>query len=70
MTQSELTLENIESQIQRLAESLADVPGDVRKLKEDVATLSEDMKSVKAAVTDTSAQVAGHGQRLSAIEAS
>lgn len=63
-------LENIESQIQRLAESMAGVPGDVRKLKDDVAILSQDMKTVKAAVTDTSVQVASQAQRLSAIEAS
>lgn len=63
-------LENIESQIQLLAESMAEVPGDVRKLKDDISILSQDMKTVKAAVTDTSVQVASQAQRLSAIETS
>ena len=62
-------LENIESKLDRLAESIADVPADVRHLKTDVAKLQEDVTAIKAAVTDQSGQLQRHEVELKALKA-
>jgi archaellum component FlaC len=41
-------LEDIESQIRRLAEAMADVPADVRRLKEDVSEMRADLRVMEA----------------------
>lgn len=63
-----IILEDIQSQLQRLAEAMAEVPSDVRELKESVENLSADMKTVKAVVTDQSKVLDNHDQRLTSLE--
>lgn len=62
-------LEEIRSDIKSLAEAFSPVPADIRKLKEDVSQLASDMSVVKAVVTDHSALLLNHDQRISNLEA-
>jgi uncharacterized protein (UPF0335 family) len=45
-------LEDIQSQIQRLAESMADVPKKVIEIDERLKSVEADVKVIKAVVTD------------------
>lgn len=45
-------LEDIQSQVQRLAEAMADVPADVRELKADMRDVKSDMLAIKAVVAE------------------
>jgi len=63
-----VVLEDIQDQIKRLAEAMAEVPADVRQLKTDVEELKTDMKIVKAVVTDQSGQLTNHEKRILHLE--
>jgi uncharacterized protein (UPF0335 family) len=62
-------LEDIQSQIKRLAEAMADVPQDVRLLKEDMAEVKADIKVIKAVVTDHDKELNDHQKRITVLEA-
>jgi septal ring factor EnvC (AmiA/AmiB activator) len=61
-------LEDIQDRIKLLAEAMADVPADVRQLKHDVSQLKDDMVIVKHAVTEQSADLDNHEQRIQRLE--
>ena len=60
--------EDIQHQVQRLAEAMAEVPATVQKLSADVDELKTDMKVVKAAVTDQSGVLHDHESRITQLE--
>ncbi len=65
-------LEDIQSQIQRLAEAtgaFTDLPRQVTKLTEDMTEVKSDIKVIKSVVTDQSHHLHNHERRITALEA-
>ena len=63
-----ILLEDILDQISAFAESMADIPSQVRQLTEDVGELKADTKVVKAVVTDQSKELHDHETRITQLE--
>ena len=61
-------LEDIQDQVRRLAETLAEVPSKVRAIDERLVDVEADVKVIKAAVTDQSQQLHNHEDRITHLE--
>lgn len=61
-------LEELRDDLQRFAESMAEVPGDVRRLKSDMLEVKSRLITVELVVTDLSAVLLSHDKRLSKLE--
>lgn len=62
-------LEDIQSKLQMIAETLAPLPGAVSQLQTDVTEIKSDLKVLKAVVTDHSEHINNHETRITRLEA-
>lgn len=61
-------LEDIQSQIIRLAEAMAGVPEDVRQLKKDMSEVKQDIKVIKSVLKDHNHLIDDHEVRIIRLE--
>ena len=54
-------LEDIQDKLQRFAEAMADVPGDIREIKQRLERVEADLKVLKSLATN-------HEERLTTVE--
>lgn len=61
-------LEDIQDRIKLLAEAMADVPTTVRRLERNMSQVQHDVTFVKHAITEQSADLDNHEQRIQRLE--